>query len=41
MAKYYVLAALGAAFAAAVDSYVVLALTLAITLLLYQTEVKK
>lgn len=41
MVKYYVMAALGAALAAAVDSYVVLGLTLAVTLLLYQTEASK
>jgi len=38
MIKFYVLTAIGAAFAAAVDSIVVLGITTAIVLLLYKRE---
>jgi|TARA_B100001094_G_C17498595_1_gene469978 hypothetical protein len=38
MIKFYVLAAVGAAFAASLDSILVLFLTIAIVLLLYKRE---
>ena len=38
MIKFYALAAIGALFAAAVDSIVILAITTAIVLLLYKRE---
>ena len=38
MIKFYVLAAIGAAFAAAADSIVILGITTAIVLLLYKRE---
>ena len=38
MIKFYVLAAIGAAFAAASDSIVILAITTAIVILLYARE---
>ncbi len=38
MIKFYALAAIGAAFAAAVDSIVVLGITTAIVILLYARE---
>ena len=38
MIKFYVLAAVGAAFAAAADSYVMLGLSIAIVFLLMQME---
>jgi hypothetical protein len=41
MTKYYLLAVVGAAFAAAAESWVVLAFTTAITILLMQMENEK
>ena len=38
MIKFYALAAIGASFAAAADSIVILAITTAIVLLLYKRE---
>jgi hypothetical protein len=38
MIKFYILAAIGAAFAAAADSIVILAMTTAIVILLYSRE---
>ena len=38
MTKFYILAAIGAAFAAASDSIVILAITTAIVILLYARE---
>ena len=40
MSKYYFLAVVGGLFAAAADSYVLLGLTISVTLLLYLREAR-